>query len=311
MFNESKIKQKTRIDKSLHAFFFLIALLCGSIVLFIALFIFINGIKPFLQTYIIKDQPYHIDFFLFLTGKTWFKSPNQYGAGFIIVNTLYVTLLSLVLAIPTSILTALFIAKIAPSWLSKILNQIVELLASIPSIIYGLFGSGVITGLVKKLSLLFGYQSAGGLSTLSTALILAIMIIPTITMLSTTAIKAVKEEMIAGSLALGASVSQTNFKIVLTSAKSGIVSAIILGIGRAIGEATAVSMVCGNAGSGPTFNLFATTRTLTSTMLFNIHETTGVDYDIRFSIGVILILIILLTNLCLNYFKKRIGYHEK
>ena len=137
------------------------------------------------------------------------------------------------------------------------------------------------------------------------------MIIPTITLISITSIKSVKEDYIKGSLALGASPTQTNFKVVLTSAKSGIFSGIILGVGRALGEATAVTMVAGNATSGPTFNLFDITRTLTSTMLANIKETSGLSYDIRFSVGIFLILIILVTNLILNFIRKRIGNYEK
>jgi phosphate transport system permease protein len=142
---------------------------------------------------------------------------------------------------------------------------------------------------------------------MSTVLVLAIMILPTITMLSVTSINAVNKNIIHGSLALGASPTQTNFKVVLTSAKSGIFSGIILGVGRALGEATAISMVIGNRGNGPTFNLFDTSRTLTSTMLMGLKETTGLDYDIRFSVGIVLIIIILLTNLILNIIKSRIG----
>jgi len=107
-------------------------------------------------------------------------------------------------------------------------------------------------------------------------------------------------------LALGTSEAQTNFRIVIPSAKGGSFSGIILGVGRALGEATAVSMVAGNAGSGPTFDLFDTTRTLTSTMLLGLKETTGLDYDIRFSVGIVLIIIIIVTNIILNRFKKRL-----
>ena len=142
---------------------------------------------------------------------------------------------------------------------------------------------------------------------LAAALVLAIMIIPTITLLSITAIKAVRDDQINASLALGASPTQTNFKIVLRAAKSGIFSGIILGVGRALGEATAVSMVAGNAGSGPNFNPFGLTRTLTSTMLMGIKETTGLDYDIRFSVGLVLIVIILLSNALLNFAKKKVA----
>lgn len=112
----------------------------------------------------------------------------------IVINTIYVTFLSLLIAVPISVLTALFISKIAPKKIGKFLNTIIEILASIPSIIYGLFGAGVITLLVKDTASLFHYQSAGGVSTLASVLVLAMMIIPTITMLSITAIQSVKEE---------------------------------------------------------------------------------------------------------------------
>ena len=167
---------------------------------------------------------------------------------------------------PVGVLTALFIAKIAPKKLSTILRTVIELLAAIPSIIYGLFGSGVILSLIYNLAKLFGVQSQGGHSVLATVIVLSIMILPTITALSEVAIRSVGKEIEYGSLALGATKTQTNFKVILTSAKSGIFSAAILGIGRALGEATAVSLVAGNARSGPTFNFFQTTATLTSTM---------------------------------------------
>lgn len=301
------LKRKIIVDKAFKYFFLFITALCALIIIFIGTFIVIKGFTPFIKKYEISDNLYSVDMKNFLIGNFWYKSPNLYGAGFIIVNTIYITCIALILAVPISILTALFITRIAPKWFSKILKSVIELLASIPSVIYGLFGLGVITIFVKNTASLFGVQSSGGLSVLSAALVLAIMIMPTITMISTTAIQSVKNDIILGSLALGASMTETNFKVVLTSAKSGIFSGIILGIGRALGEATAVSMVCGNAGSGPNFNLFETTRTLTSTMLLGIHETSGMDYDIRFSIGILLIGIILITNVSLNLLKNRIG----
>lgn len=301
----NSLKRKTIIDLIVKIVFFAIILLCSSAVIFIVIFILSEGITPFIKQYSIDGNLYRVNFLKFLTGNYW--ETNNYGAGFIMIDTLYVTLLSLVIAVPISILTALFIAKIAPKWLSKILNTAIEILASIPSIIFGLFGSGVITKIVKNLSNIFNYQSAGGVSILATVLVLAIMIIPTITMISIAAINAVKKELINGSLALGASVTQTNFKLVLTSAKEGIFSGIILGVGRSLGEATAVSMVAGNAIAGPSFNIFDTTRTLTTTMLEGFTETTGLGYDIKYSVGILLIIIILLTNILLNVLKKKIG----
>ena len=113
--------------------------------------------------------------------------------------------------------------------------------------------------------------------------------------------------MLFRSLALGASRTQTNFKVVLTSAKSGIFAGLVLGLGRAFGEATAVSMVAGNAQSGPTWNLFLPTRTLTSTMLSGLKETTGLDYDIRFSVGIVLMIIVIITNLSIQVAKNKTG----
>ncbi len=304
---EQKVGRKTVIDKVLRYMFMAIAVLCSMAIAIIAVFIFYRGSLPFIKNYQIDGQNYHVNLWRFLTGNIWFQPPNLYGAGFIILNTLYVTFLSLVLAVPISILTALFIVRIAPKKIGNILNSVIELLASVPSVIYGLFGVGVINVMVKNISNAVGYQSAGGLSVLSTVLVLAMMIMPTITMVSVTTIKSVKQELITGSLALGASHAQTNYKVVLTSAKSGIFSGIILGVGRALGEATAVSMVCGNSGAGFTLNIFDTTSTLTSTMLLGLHETSGVDYDIRFSVGILLIVIIIVTNVILNTIKNRIG----
>ncbi len=305
--NLKKIKRKTIIDKLIRYLFMAVAILCAFIIVFLACFIFVKGLTPFIKSYQIDGQAYKVNFFDFLTGLTWKSGVGDYGVGYIIIDTILVTLFSLVIAVPISILSALFISKIAPKGIAKVLNSVIELLSSIPSVIYGLFGVGVITTFVKKLSEMIGYQSAGGMSMLSASIVLAIMILPTITLLSITALNTVNNNLINGSLALGASKTQTNFKVVLTSAKSGIFSGIILGVGRALGEATAVSLVCGNAGSGPTFHPFDITKTLTSAMLQGINETSGLDYDIRFSVGIILIVIIFLTNFGLNVIKNRIG----
>ena len=187
------------------------------------------------------------------------------------------------------------------------LKLVIELLASVPSIIYGLFGQAYLTKIVMNISNIFGIQTLGGQSVLTTALVLGMMIFPTITMVSVNAIAAVKKELIYGSLALGASTTQTNFKVVLKGAKNGIFSGIILGVGRALGEATAVSKVCGNAQVGPTFSLFDTTSTITTTILSGFNEASGMAYDVKFSLGVVLILIIISTNLTLNYVKKKVG----
>lgn len=302
-----RMERRTIQDKIVRTIFLGVTAFCSLIIVMIAVFILIKGLTPFITTYNKDGEDYRIDFFKFIIGSEWYKAPNIYGAGYILIDTIYITLISLLIAVPVSVLTALFITRIAPKWLANILSSAIELLASIPSIIFGLFGSFIITLIVKNLSSFFGFQSAGGISGLSAAILLACMILPTITMISTSAISAVKNEQILGSLALGATKTQTDFKVVLGSAKSGIFAGIILGVGRALGEATAVSMVIGNSGNGPDFNLFDTASTLTSTMLLGFHETTGMDYDIRFSVGLLLIVMIFVTNIGLNAIKKRIG----
>ena len=208
---------------------------------------------------------------------------------------------------PIGVLTALFIAKIAPKRIANFLRTVIELLAAIPSIIYGLFGFTIVLPWVYEFAKVFGVQSAGGSSVLSTVIVLSLMILPTITALSEVAIRAVGKDIEHGSLALGATKTQTNFKVVLASAKSGIFTSAILGIGRALGEATAVNLVAGSARSGPSFGLFQTTGTLTSTMLEGFKETIGIDYDIRFSVGLVLMVVILITNASLNFVKRKVG----
>ena len=281
---ESTKKRNKIFDRIISTGLLIPAILSASFVIMIILFITNRGIAPFLPS---RYGEMSVDLFQFISGKTWFISPNIYGVFFIVVNTLYVVFLSALIAVPISVFTALFIAKMSPKLMKGFFQTVIELLAAIPSIVFGVFGLGVITKIVKNIASIFGMQTAGGISTLSTVLVLAVMIMPTVTLLSITAIKAVDKKLEENSLALGATKIQTLFKITLVSAKSGIFAGIILGIGRALGEATAVSMVAGNAGTGPNFNIFDTTRTLTSTMLLGLKETSGLDYDIRFSVGVV------------------------
>lgn len=297
-------KRNKIIDVIVKVLLLIPTIVSASFVILIIVFITSRGVSPFLSS-VYGDLT--VDFIKFITGLEWFVSPNVYGVLFIVVDTLYIVFLSALLAVPISIFTALFIAKMTPKPISDFFKVVIELLAAIPSIVFGVFGMGVITNLVKDIASVFGYQTAGGISALATILVLAIMIMPTITLLSITAINAVKKDLEQNSLALGATKMQTLFKVTIVDAKSGIFAGIILGIGRALGEATAVSMVAGNAGAGPSFNLFDTTRTLTSTMLLGLTEATGLNYDIRFSVGVVLILLIIVTNLLLNYAKKKIG----
>lgn len=304
--NQNQIKKL--VDKIVENIFFATAILSASFIVIIVLVILERGITPFITD---NDGLGQVNLLRFLTGIVYLDGPtflsNAYGIGYLIISTLYNAFLALILAAPVSVLTALFIAKIAPKWMGELLRTIIEILAAIPSVVYGLFGSGVILDLVYDLSLIAGVQSAGGLSVLSTVIVLAIMIVPTMTVISEVAIRSVDKSLIQGSLALGASQTQTHFKVVLAAAKSGIFTAAILGVGRALGEATAVALVAGSRRSGITFNLFDTTATLTSTMLLGMKETVGLDYTIRFSIGLVLMVVILLTNLSLNFLKRKVG----
>src|SRR5690606_27648105 len=211
------------------------------------------------------------------------------------------------ISLPIGVLTALFIAKIAPVKMALVLRTAIEMLAAIPSIIFGLFGASVIKPFVYNFSAVLGYQSKGGNSMLATILVLSIMTIPTIATISEVAIRSVDKNLIDASLSLGATKTQTHFKIVLSAAKSGIFAAAFLGIGRALGEATAVSLVAGGRRSGFSLDILDTTSTLTSIMLEGLKETTGLDYDIRFSVGIIFMIIILITNFSLNSIKRMVG----
>ncbi len=309
MQNIIKRSQKIRIlDQVIKRILQGLALISASFIFIIAGVVLMKGMTPFLTQ---NDGLGRVSLWHFLTGNIWLIGPTfisiRYSVGFIIIQTMYIVFLSLAISFPVGVLTALFIAKIAPKRVSKFLRTVIEILASIPSIIYGLFGSGIVLKLVYDFSELFGYQSKGGSSVLSTVIILALMTIPTITTVSEVAIRSVDKTLIDGSLALGASPTQTHFKVVLVSAKSGIFTSAILGVGRALGEATAVSLVAGGRRSGLSFHLLDTTSTLTTTMLEGMKDSAGIDYDIRFSVGIVLMVVILLTNLILNMIKKKVG----
>ncbi len=296
------------IDKMVRGILYGFTIASASFIFIIVGVIIFRGITPFITN---NGGLGRVDFIRFVTGDTWltgtaFQS-NLYSIGFIIVSTVFIALVSLLIALPIGVMTALFIAKVAPKKIAETFRTVIEILASIPSIIFGLFGATLIKPFIYELSAIFGYQSKGGNSMLATILVLVIMTVPTIATISEVAIRSVNQKIIHASLALGATESQTNFKVVLTAAKSGIFASAILGIGRALGEATAVSLVAGGRKSGFSFDIFDTTSTLTSIMLEGMKETTGIDYDIRFSVGIILMVIILLTNAVLNLIKRKVG----
>jgi phosphate transport system permease protein len=314
---EKNISNKNKIDKIMQRLFQVSAFLSASFIVLIIFFVSLRGLSPFFQSYVgYNFQQGFVDLspvnpLRFIFGNYWLGGTlglsNDYGIGFAIINTLIVVILAITIAVPISIATALFIAKIAPKPVASVIRTVVELLASIPSIIYGVFGLGVITNLVVNLANLSNSRTAAGLSLLSTVIVLAMMILPTITAVAETAIRSVDVDLIKGSLALGATKMQTYIKVVLSAAKSGIFAGIILGVGRALGEATAVAMVSGNLFRGININLFDTTTTLTARMLLGIKETTGLDYDVRFSIGLVLMAVIVITNFGLKFIMKKVG----
>lgn len=295
-----KAKFKTKIDLIVKLIFAFLAIVCSCVVIFIVIFIFIKGIEPF----IVPDgNGATQDIGLFFSNPNWLYDGTG-GMAYMLLATIFITFLSLIISIPTSIFCSLFIVKICPRFLKEIFKTGIQILASIPSVVFGLFGMGVLKPIVKEIASLFNMQTFGGSSVLTGVLVLAFMSIPTITLVSITSIEAVDNNLSKASLALGASNQQTNYKIVLKAAESGIFAGAILGIGRALGEATAIQMVIGNGGVGFDFlNIFNIYRTLTTTMLTGIGEATGIKYNIRFSLGIVLIVLIVITNLLLNALK--------
>jgi phosphate transport system permease protein len=319
--SDEAIKKKLLIDKIFKNSLLVSTVLGAAIIVVILLIIITNGIAPFLPNY--KDG--QVNFYDFITGTKWSPNKQIFGVGYMIINTLYITLLSVILIVPISILTALFISKVAPKRLANIMRTVVEILASIPSVLFGLVGAALlikyIDNFAKGINKLFfsvseltngiipynPIETVAGLSTLAAVLVLSMMIFPTITSIAETSIRSVPKSLEEASLALGATKVQTNFKVVLTSAKSGIFAGVILGVGRALGEATAVSLVAGNLAVGPTLKLFSPTQTLTSAMLLGIHESEGLSYDIRYSVALVLMVLILIVNAILNLVKEKVG----
>lgn len=296
----NKANAKTKMDVIVKSIFAFLAFVYASVIIFIVAFVLFKGIEPFVKTYPSGGKQ---DIGLFFTNERWTYDGTG-GMSFLALATMYVSSLSLIVSVPTSIFTALFIVKICPKAFKEIIKTAVQILASIPSVIFGLFEMGVINPLVKNFANAMGTQTFGGNSVLSGVFVLAFMSIPTITLVSITAMEAVDNNLYKASLALGASTEQTNYKITFKAAQSGVFAGIILGIGRALGEATEIQMVIGNGGSGFDFvNPFNIYATLTTKMLTGIGEASGLGYDVRFSLGVVLMIIIIITKVLLNFIK--------
>ena len=297
----AKIRKRRRGTDVLFRNLFRIAgVIAAMMVILIIIFVTSRGIRPFLGS---AEERVNLKYFL--TGSRWRADQGIYGLGFVIINTLIVSVTGGLLALPLAILSAVLITRIAKGKLSIFLTTIVETLAAIPSVVYGVFAAGKITVLVRDLANVFGISTYGGNSSLAVILLLAIMTYPTMTTLAVSGIRAIPKELDSAS-SLSALPDTDIVQGDRPAARSSIATGFTLGLGRAFGEATAVSMIAGNALAGPSWNPFDITRTLTSTMLTGLHETSGVDYEIRFSVGVILMFVIVSMNLLVHAAKRRL-----
>ena len=264
---------------------------CASIlaVALICLFLFANGLPAIGK----------IGIFDFLLGKVWKPGNDLYGILPMILGSIYVTAGASVVGVPIGILTAVFMAKFCPKGLYRFLKPAVELLAGIPSVVYGFFGLVVIVPLIREL-----FPDSKGTSMLAASLLLGIMILPTIIGVSESAIRAVPESYYEGGLALGASHERSVFFATLPAAKSGILAGVILGIGRAIGETMAVIMVAGNQPRMPA-GLLKGVRTLTSNIVMEMGYAADLHREALIATAVVLFVFILLINLLFSVLKRR------
>ena len=237
----------------------------------------------------------------------------KYGILYVILTSVVGTFLAILIGVPIGLMTAVFLAEISGKYTAAIVKPAVELLAGIPSVIYGLLGIYLLNPLMYRLELVLfrdskTHQFTGGSNLLSAVLVLAIMILPTVINISQTAIESVRKDIRAASLALGASKVQTIFRAVLPAAKSGIVTAVVLGVGRAVGEAMAVTLV-----SGSSVNLplpFNSVRFLTTAIVSEMGYSQGTHRQMLFTIGLVLFVFIMLINVVLNRILKG-GGEEK
>lgn len=245
-----------------------------------------------------------------LFGTVWKPTAAEpsYGILYVILTSAVGTVLAILIGVPVGILTAVFLAEVADKRAARILKPAVELLAGIPSVIYGLLGIYLLNPLMYKLELwVFAgsktHQFTGGANLLSAVLVLAIMILPTVINISETSIRAVQPGLKAASLALGASHVQTIFKTVLPAAKPGIVTAVVLGVGRAIGEAMAITLVSGSSVNAPF--PFHSVRFLTTAIVSEMGYSQGTHRQMLFTIGLVLFVFIILINIVLTKILKK------
>jgi len=250
-----------------------------------------------------------VGLFKFLLGREWHPTEGEFGIFPMIVGTFAVTFGALILGVPLGVATAIFLAEFAPPWVSRIVRPAVELLAGIPSVVYGLFGMVIINQVLMNiertyLANLLRPEYQRGYSVLSASIILAIMILPTVINISEDAIRSVPHEYKEASLALGATQWQTIYKVLLPAAISGIIAAIVLGMGRALGETMAVIMVAGNTVAIPD-SIFAPVRTLTGNIAIEMGYAAGDHVKALFATGIVLFVIIMALNTLATAVAKR------
>ncbi len=275
-------------EKAMQVVFALSACISILAVVLICVFLFANGIPAISEIGVGK----------FLGGTSWKPSNDIYGIFPMIIGSLYVTAGAMLIGVPIGILTAVFMARFCPKGFYKVAKPAIELLAGIPSVVYGFFGLMVIVPLIRKL---FG---GSGTSMLAASVVLGIMILPTIIGVSESAIRAVPESYYEGSLGLGASHERSVFFAVLPAAKSGILAAIILGLGRAVGETMAVVMVAGNQAIIPE-KLTQGVRTMTANIVLEMGYATDLHREALIATAVVLFVFILLINLTFSVIKRK------
>ena len=282
-------RMKKYKEQVMHAVFFIAA--CASVlaVALICLFLFVNGIPAMKE----------IGIFKFLLGTMWKPGNNIYGILPMIMGSIYVTAGAILIGVPIGILTSVFMASYCPKKVYRFLKSAIDLLAGIPSVVYGFFGLMMLVPLIRDL-----FHKGNGSSILSASILLGIMILPTIIGVTESAIRAVPSNYYEGSLALGATKERSLFFVVLPAAKSGLIAGVVLGIGRAIGETMAVVMVAGNQARMPA-GILRGVRTMTSNIVLEMGYAADLHRQVLFTIGLVLFVFIMLINVVLTRILKK------
>lgn len=277
-------------EKAMQGVFFLTAVASIAAVVIICIFLFCNGVPAMAE----------IGFFDFVGGQKWAPTnvPASYGIFDMIIASIYVTAGAIIIGVPIGILTAVFLARFCPAPLYKVLKPATELLAGIPSIVYGFFGLMVVVPFIRDN---FG---GNGSSWLAASIVLGVMILPTIIGVSESAIKAVPESYYEGALALGATKERSVFKTILPASKSGVLAGVVLGIGRALGETMAVVLIAGNQVQIP-HSVMDGLRTLTANIVLEMGYSTGLHRQALIATGVVLFVFVLLITLSMQAIKSR------